>query len=142
MIAFLPTIVTLAADAEPACSGLWSLFDSTEPEDHAAAKRLCAGCPVRSTCSEIALSQRDSPTGRLAIEGTWAGELHGGERNAYRRAQNVSKVAKKSGNLAPCGTRAAYERHRRAGEQACDDCLAAKTESNRVERDKKRGAAA
>lgn len=135
---FLPTIVTLPADAEPACAGLWSLFDSTEPDDHDAAKRLCAGCPVRSTCGEIALSQRDSPTGRLAIEGTWAGELHGGERNAYRRAQHIAKPQ----NLAPCGTRAAYVRHQRAGERPCDDCRAANVQRQREDRDAKRGDAA
>lgn len=135
---FLPTIVTLPADAEPACAGLWSLFDSTEPDDHAAAKRLCSGCPVRSTCSEIALSQRDSPTGRLAIEGTWAGELHGAERSRIRSSR--AKTAPTADDR--CGGETGYDAHRRRHEYPCAPCREAARVALAERRSKRAGEAA
>lgn len=46
------------------------------------------------------------------------------------------------GKLKPCGTRAAYERHRRNGEKPCEDCRVAELEDQRRRADKARRAAA
>lgn len=39
-----------------------------------------------------------------------------------------------------CGTNGGYRAHRKRGEEACDDCLAARRERKRQERAKKSGA--
>ncbi|VEI13227.1 hypothetical protein [Trueperella bialowiezensis] len=42
----------------------------------------------------------------------------------------------------PCGTPAAYQRHRRAGEEPCDACRAAQRENSRRYRQRKRDGSA
>lgn len=52
-----------------ACEGDWRLFDSTDPEDHLEARRICRQeCPVRLQCATHAKSVNGK-------RGTWAGEL-------------------------------------------------------------------
>lgn len=126
---FVPTLVTLPLDVEPPCVGRWELFDSTDQADHAKAAALCNECPIRKTCEQIALNQRDTATGKLGVEGTWAGSLYGEERNVVRRAKRAADK--------PCGTRAAFRRHMRAGEEPCEPCRLADNEWQREWREKK-----
>ena len=72
----------------------------------ALAKEVCAGCPVIQQCGALAIAD-------AALTGVWGG-MTDGERSRLR-----------SGNLRPCGTDAAYRRHRKRGEAACDPCKAA-----------------
>ena len=48
--------------------------------------------------------------------------------NAERQAKWAATHKPPPRQLAPCGTRAAYERHRRKGEPPCADCV----EANRL----------
>jgi hypothetical protein len=60
----------------PPCAGKWSLFDSTEPRNHAKARALCAACPVILECYErLQLSLQVDTSARP--RGTWAGMLIG-----------------------------------------------------------------
>jgi hypothetical protein len=47
-----------------------------------------------------------------------------------RRARNPSKPRRSRPPLQPCGTHAAYLRHRQSGEQACDACLEAEADQS------------
>ncbi|QEM40885.1 MAG: hypothetical protein [Phage AS32] len=50
-----------------------------------------------------------------------------------------SKVKpKKKRELLPCGTNAAYHRHRKAGEYPCTDCLAAHAENVKLAKQKRK----
>lgn len=66
------------------CAGLWWLFDSTDPRDHERAAAICAACPMLDACRRLAETAPRGPHGTRAIEGTWAGKLHGG-RSRDRR---------------------------------------------------------
>lgn len=75
-------------DIEPACAGLWDLFDSPLIEDHKAIVNLCQACPMQTTCAEaFAASKEESYTG-AGPSGTWAGVL-------YNRDSSPSKMARK-----------------------------------------------
>lgn len=86
-------------------------------ENGRAAKRICAGCPVADACLAYAL-----PIEGLA--GIWGG-MSERERMVERRRRGLSL-------LKPCGTRAAYERHKKAGEPPCEACLAGKADYQRT----------
>lgn len=104
---------------EAACLGtdpdLFFLSTTSPAGQTAEAKEVCAPCPVRGQC--LAWAQ---DTG---IEyGVWGGLSEADRRKA---------AAPKSQPVAPCGTQAAYQRHRRNGEDACDRCRAAHAASRR-----------
>ncbi|WP_216588548.1 WhiB family transcriptional regulator [Streptomyces brasiliscabiei] len=96
------------------------------------AKRICLQvCPVREQCLETILA-RESLTADTLRFGIVAG-LTGAQRaklHARTRAPKTTAAPKPPGPgrpLAPCGTKSAYERHRRKGEpidQACRDAHA------------------
>lgn len=46
------------------------------------------------------------------------------------------------GGLAPCGTQSAYRRHKKRGEEACDECLAANNAAVKAYQARKRDEAA
>lgn len=54
------------------CIGLWSLFDSTEPDDHETAASLCATCPHLARCGDEMAQMTDY---RHRTPGTRAGKL-------------------------------------------------------------------
>lgn len=100
-----------------------------EPTDHrgmAIALGACARCPVRLACLAAALdAEGDMP------ERTRAG-ISGGTTPRERwiiagspKRKTTAPGAKRTGGKrpAPCGTPAALERHRRAGEE-CEECTA------------------
>ncbi|MFI2033686.1 WhiB family transcriptional regulator [Streptomyces bottropensis] len=93
------------------------------------AKKICLeACPVREECLEAILA-RESLTADSLRSGIVAG-LTGAQRaklNAKDRAPKAAAQPKPPGQgrpIAPCGTKSAYERHRRKREpidQACRD---------------------
>lgn len=93
----------------------------------AAAKRVCAVCPVTKECLEYSLAKGEQ-------HGVW-----GGLSDRQRRAEAKRRGLKLSTDrqLEPCGTLAAYRRHYRDGEQPCEACIRAN-----ARRKKPRGAAA
>lgn len=67
------------------CSGLWALFDSRRREDHWKARKVCKGCPLRSSCKppeRITVPSFPGTMGRpsagtaASADGTWGGRLY------------------------------------------------------------------
>jgi len=79
--------------ADAACAtggaGLTAMFFSDELQDIAAAKRLCAECPVMATCLEAAMDRREP-------WGVWGGQLFANGRilASKRRRGRPPKVAR------------------------------------------------
>jgi hypothetical protein len=61
-------------------------FQSTHQSDHEEAAAICARCPVRVACLELAMAlQATSPVGeQYGIQGTWGGVLYGATRKVGR----------------------------------------------------------
>ncbi|MFG3090642.1 WhiB family transcriptional regulator [Streptomyces antibioticus] len=100
------------------------------------AKRLCEVCPVRDECLEAILA-REAQTPDSLRAGIAAG-LTGAQRaslaRARRREEPVKPRPKPPGAgraKAPCGTKSAYERHRRLGEPIDQACREANARANR-----------
>ena len=108
------------------CAGKHELFDSTDYRDHAAAKALCATCPVFKECWDNLqdVLKADSSRGGSPA-GTWAGMLYG--QHGVR--------AKRPG----CGTYRGYTAHRRNDETPCNDCKEARRLYYKKHRDRARG---
>lgn len=86
------------------------------PDSTGNGSHICAGCPVKVECLEA---------------GAHEGGVWGGVSEADRRkAAGVRKPSRH----APCGTPAAYERHRYHGETPCDACRLAHNERDRLRR--------
>lgn len=85
----------------------------------AEAKAICAGCPLTGADGPCLKQNRNAP-------GIVAG-LTMQQRGA-------------AGRLKPCGTEAAYQRHRRAGEQPCFPCRQANAEHTRAKRERRNAA--
>jgi len=75
-------------------AGLAALFFSEELQDIAAAKRLCASCPVMAECLEGALARREPL-------GVWGGQLflNGKILASKRRRGRPPKVARPEDQL-------------------------------------------
>lgn len=107
------------------------------------ARQICRGCPVRMECLESALVREDG-IGKGLRTGIVAG-ITGAQRWAIEQqrkaaAKAIAKPAKKPQakkqstrrwNLAPCGTRPAYQRHVRKGEPIDDACRIANAAGKR-----------
>ncbi|WP_141689476.1 WhiB family transcriptional regulator [Streptomyces sp. DI166] len=103
----------------------------------AAAVAICAACPVLDACRDAVL-RRERGLPRCRRQGVVAG-LTGAQRHELeRRAQQLPPRAPAAdGNgavpprdrAAPCGTRAAYQRHLRRGEPVDEACRAANARS-------------
>ncbi|MEO6989124.1 MAG: WhiB family transcriptional regulator [Aquihabitans sp.] len=78
-----------AASCNTGGAGLTALFFSDELQDIAAAKRLCADCPVLAECLEGAMARREP-------FGVWGGQLflNGRIRASKRRRGRPPKVAR------------------------------------------------
>lgn len=104
------------------------------------AKRVCANCPieVRRECLEDALRSEVGVTDRFGIR---AGTTPMQRRKIaqQRREEGDQTPASTWREVKPCGTAAAYRRHKRRGEPACEDCLAA--EARRAEDQRRKGQA-
>lgn len=75
------------------------------------AAQICAGCPVCAECADWA--DRNRPQ-----FGIWAGRAASNRDTTNPRRGTHWSLA----NLQPCGTVAAYVRHRRRGEAPCQAC--------------------
>jgi len=85
-----------------------------DPTTDELAKAVCRGCPVLATCRDWALNNR--------IEhGVWGG-LDERERRNLLRKRSAIKQRGSGRQKAPCGTRAAYDRHRKNGEPIDEAC--------------------
>lgn len=87
-------------------------FYDHELDRHVRARELCAGCPVRDDCLDDVMTTEVEP--RFGFRAGMTATAR--TREARRRGWN---------KRAQCGTDSGYFRHRRAGEPACDECLAA-----------------
>ncbi|GLB62693.1 hypothetical protein NCCP2495_05710 [Dietzia sp. NCCP-2495] len=95
---------------------LWEPVRDGEPDKAARvrwreAAELCGYCPALDACARLADAQE-------SLSGVWAGRV---PRIKGERIQG--ELIK--GDLIGCGTRAGYQQHRRAGEDACGACSAA-----------------
>ncbi|MER0477314.1 WhiB family transcriptional regulator [Streptomyces sp. Edi2] len=103
-----PEAATPCADADP------EIFH--DDAQAAAARKLCAGCPLAAHCRTQARDNREW--------GTW-----GGETSAERAAAGHPPAGWRGRGhkiaLKPCGTPAAYRRHLRAGQKPCRPCKSA-----------------
>lgn len=97
----------------------------------AAARAICARCPVIEECAADAIDNR--------MSGVWGGQML--EFGKPRPVPRPGTVRPRRGGrpLAPCGTRTAYERHIARGEPVDDDCRAAAAEYRRSHRQPKPG---
>lgn len=107
---------------DAACKGMGqTIFFPVKGQSLTPAKTVCAGCPVREECLTVALE--DEATGhRFGVRGGMSPRER--DEEARRRRIQFTRQAP------PCGTEAAYKRHRRAGEEACWWCR----EANRFAR--------
>ncbi|MFG2211034.1 WhiB family transcriptional regulator [Streptomyces sp. NPDC048638] len=82
----------------------------------AAARKVCAGCPLADYCRTQARDNREWGTwgGETSAERAAAGHPPAGWRGRGHKIQ-----------LKPCGTTAAYRRHLRAGQKPCRACKTA-----------------
>lgn len=100
------------------------------------AKKVCLACPIRVQCLEWALNNGED-------FGVWGG-LSERERHKLRRTDKrpapppASRPHTGGKALAPCGTRAAYERHLRRKEPVDDACREANNAANVAKRDRQR----
>lgn len=109
---------------QAACRGRQDIdwFPSTEAtntkwyrDNLAAARDVCASCPVRDACLAEALEQ-----GCLQY-GIWAGTT----------ARQRLAIPHKRRVVAECGTDSGYFSHRRRNEDPCTQCRLAHNEANR-----------
>lgn len=88
------------------------------------AKEVCATCPVKAAC--LAAATDDD-------HGIWGG-LTREERRV--KPKTAPKPKPKPRTPQPCGTKAAYQRHRYKGEPACDACRKAIRAASKAQREK------
>lgn len=88
------------------------------------AKAVCATCPVKDAC--LAAATDDD-------HGIWGG-LTRDERRAKPKPAPKPKPTPRTPQ--PCGTKAAYQRHRYKGEPACDACRKAIRAASKAQREK------
>lgn len=117
---------------EAACRGVGTDAMYPPPGNTAAvlaAQSVCGDCPVRRACLADALS-REGSTGAADRYGIWGGATPQERRDLYlqHHPQAAPKHMPTGGGRrrAPCGTPAAYERHRRHGEPVDPACWAAR----------------
>lgn len=82
------------------------------------AKQVCEGCPCQLECYQTAVANQER-------HGVWGGVDF--NNRTYGR------------QLKPCGTNAAYERHKYNGETPCQECVKARNEHRKQEHNRRRG---
>lgn len=85
----------------------------------------CDHCSVVAECLAYALAHETVPIG------VWGGMT----ATARARLQRGQTIGRRRHSGMECGTAAGYQRHRRAGEVACSDCVEAHTRSTRDYKD-------
>lgn len=92
--------------------------DPSDEHTRARAQTICATCPVRSECSNHA-----QPFG------VWAGDYYHPEHGRKPRRHTTTGRPPGRPATAPCGTPAAYDRHRRNNEPPCGPCIKANSQA-------------
>lgn len=107
--------------ADPALFDTCCAAKTVPPE----AATLCAACPVRQQCYDLAMSTElgTAPTYRFGIFGGTSPDQRAKAWPKWATAHGISGNPQRSG-LAPCGTPAAYRRHLRKGEPIDVTCAA------------------
>jgi WhiB family redox-sensing transcriptional regulator len=114
------------ADAQ--CKGMEvDLFFPERGRDVSKARAVCAECPVQAQCRDYAIDQG-------IHHGIW-GAMSERQRRSVRRSGRPSRGRL----LQPCGTMAAYARHKVNGEPTCDACRKVAAEYNRDYRARRAG---
>lgn len=108
-------------------------FHDADAEAVAAALAVCASCPVMTSCRDMAVAD-------ASLIGVWGGQTERERAEARRQGAQVRRRPRRdharplAGPVQPCGTTAAYQRHRRRGEPACEYCKDAKRAEIRARR--------
>jgi hypothetical protein len=99
------------------------IWFSDQPDDRAAAKRICNRCPLLTPCRRKSIA-----LGTDAV-GVWGGWSEG-NRRGWRQKQNKPRPTPRPAAPAvplACGTEAALANHTR-NRETCDTCTTAHTE--------------
>lgn len=105
--------------AHAACRGVGAdVFFPERGEMVAAAKAICAVCPVRQECFDHALDNGER-------NGVWGGVSERGRRPLRARRKAATRLTVVPDNLGNCGTDNGYHAHRARNQKACAACLAA-----------------
>jgi len=103
----------------------------------AAAKRICAACPVRAACLDDALAV-EGGQGVESRHGVRGGMGPKARRSEYERRRKTQpqtvpepKPARRKREPAKCGTRAGYQKHQREKTAICTPCRQANTDADR-----------
>jgi hypothetical protein len=105
------------------CAGVDSaIFFVGEGRSVAPARSVCRGCSVRQECLDYALTND-------IRYGVWAGLTERQRCKVVREQTAPDPTGLACGDKR--GTTTGYDRHRRAGQGACADCLAAMRERSR-----------
>lgn len=99
------------------------VFFPDRGQSTAPAIRICRHCPVRAECLAFAMEHRE--------QGVWGG-LSQAQRSRRGAPATQPPVALPRPNR--CGTPAGYQAHWRAGQPACDACLRAVRDRDKVRR--------
>lgn len=103
---------------QAACRGVNpDLFFPEKGESAREAKKVCAGCPVRQQCLDMAISNGER-------HGIFGG-MNRIERAVYKRKQEQGVPTPKPMRTIPHGTNRGYQLHYRAGETPCVMCTVA-----------------
>jgi len=101
-------------------------WHSDDPWDRERAASVCGECPVQRECLAYAQGWWDRRNGLTGPAGIWGGWLFlDGDMPAPVGAPQVAAPPIQRPPLQPCGTTAAYQRHRDHGEPPCLPCLTA-----------------
>ena len=115
---------TQSPDAACAAPGVDpELFTSTRHHDIAAAKAVCATCPIAKACLAAALERGEA--------GVWGGMTEDERLGLTRRKSGPKRRPVNHGTLG------GYHTHRKRGEVACIECKAAAnayTKQRRIQR--------
>lgn len=121
------------------CRGAADLFDVESGPKARQAKSYCSRCPVKQGCLEAAMAEEVGDSNRRA---GIRGGLNPKERAGMaRRLREQVRTGADAPNppgigtrpLAPCGTKAAYDRHLRRNEPVDEACRQAKNAQQRAQ---------
>jgi len=118
------------------CAGMTDVF---YPEQHGNGERaqgeqaraICAECPHRVRCLELALDNGE-------LHGFWGGTSPNERRVIARNRRNMGWTTGRLRNIVRCGTVPGYRKHHRDGEDVCASCAAAYAEYQVRQRHAKR----
>lgn len=96
---------------------------------------ICAECPVKQLCLTEALADDQQYGIRGGMTAPARARLKSGTQQPAQPARDITRPG------APCGTRSAYARHIRNGEQPDQACIDAEAAYQKARRERRRGVA-